>query len=91
MPEGTQQALGWWFRKPAEEATVFLPSEHSYGHTGFTGTSLWMDPDYQVAVILLANAVHPKRETARAAAFRKPFHTVISEWCAANHINCEGR
>jgi CubicO group peptidase (beta-lactamase class C family) len=81
MPQGTRQALGWWFRKPAEEATVFLPSDHSYGHTGFTGTSLWIDPDYHVAVILLANAIHPKRETANAAAFRKPFHTVISEWC----------
>ncbi len=81
MPQGVRQALGWWFKKPPEEATVFLPSERSYGHTGFTGTSLWIDPDYQVAVILLGNAVHPKRVAANTAAFRKPFHSVVSQWC----------
>ncbi len=81
MPQGAKQALGWWFKKPPEEATVFLPSEHSYGHTGFTGTSLWIDPEYKVAVILLSNAIHPKRRTANAAALRKPFHAVVSEWC----------
>jgi len=32
----------------------------SFGHTGFTGTSLWMDPDSDTVVVLLANAVHPR-------------------------------
>src|SRR6185369_11275569 len=33
----------------------------SYGHTGFTGTSIWIDPSTKTYVILLANSVHPKR------------------------------
>ncbi len=84
MPQGAKQALGWWFKRPPEEATVFLPSEYSYGHTGFTGTSLWIDPVYKTAVVLLSNAVHPKRETGHAAIFRKSVHTIVSEWCVKN-------
>jgi uncharacterized protein YbbC (DUF1343 family)/CubicO group peptidase (beta-lactamase class C family) len=36
----------------------------SFGHTGFTGTSLWMDPSTQTAVILMTNSVHPMRRPA---------------------------
>lgn len=85
MPPGVRQALGWWFKRPPEEATVFLPSENSYGHTGFTGTSIWIDPVYKTAVVLLSNAVHPKRETGHASAFRKPFHSVVSQWCTKDN------
>ncbi|MES2521224.1 MAG: serine hydrolase domain-containing protein [Gemmatimonadota bacterium] len=46
-------------------------SERAYGHTGFTGTSLWIDPDRQMFVILLTNRVH-------AAKARRP-STVISD------------
>ena len=41
-------------------ATLFGP--RSFGHTGFTGTSMWMDPDRKLFVILLTNRVHPTRE-----------------------------
>ncbi len=37
-------------------------SPRSFGHTGFTGTSMWMDPDCGLFVILLTNRVHPTRE-----------------------------
>ena len=40
---------------------VYL-SDNSYGHTGFTGTSLWIDPDNGIIVILLTNAIHPKEK-----------------------------
>jgi CubicO group peptidase (beta-lactamase class C family) len=80
IPDYHRQALGWWYPLPVAEATVFLPSQNSYGHTGFTGTSLWIDPEYQAAVILLSNAIHPKRQTAHASAFRKPFHAWISDY-----------
>lgn len=36
-------------------------SDHAYGHTGFTGTSLWIDPDREMFVILLTNRVHAAR------------------------------
>jgi CubicO group peptidase (beta-lactamase class C family) len=41
--------------------TGSLTSDRAYGHTGFTGTSLVVDPDHELVVILLANAVHPVR------------------------------
>ena len=40
-------------------------SAASFGHTGFTGTSLWIDPSRQLVVVLLANRVHPTRENPR--------------------------
>jgi len=39
-----------------------LLSIGSFGHTGFTGTSIWIDPKVDLAIILLTNAVHPSRE-----------------------------
>ena len=42
----------------ANRGTVF-PKGVSYGHTGFTGTSIWLDPRSQTAVIVLSNRVHP--------------------------------
>lgn len=58
--EDNSRCLGW--DSPSEESSggVYL-STNSFGHTGFTGTSIWIDPDNQMFVILLTNAVHPKR------------------------------
>ncbi|HUL76637.1 MAG TPA: serine hydrolase, partial [Vicinamibacteria bacterium] len=39
-----------------------LLSVRSFGHTGFTGTSMWMDPERGLAVVLLTNRVHPTRQ-----------------------------
>jgi beta-N-acetylhexosaminidase len=47
---------------PAYSSAGSLLSVHSFGHTGFTGTSLWMDPERRLFVILLTNRVHPSRE-----------------------------
>jgi beta-N-acetylhexosaminidase len=58
---GSSRALGW--DTPSEGSSAGrLLSPHAYGHTGFTGTSLWIDPDRQLFVILLTNRVHPTRE-----------------------------
>ncbi len=53
--------LGWDRPNGASSGGVYL-SDSSYGHTGFTGTSLWIDPENDIFVILLTNAVHPNRE-----------------------------
>jgi CubicO group peptidase (beta-lactamase class C family) len=37
-------------------------SRSSFGHTGFTGTSIWIDPQRELVIILLTNRVHPTRE-----------------------------
>jgi uncharacterized protein YbbC (DUF1343 family)/CubicO group peptidase (beta-lactamase class C family) len=56
------RGLGWDIdsRYSGNRGELF-PKGRSYGHTGFTGTSIWIDPVSQTYVILLANSVHPKQ------------------------------
>ena len=61
VPESTR-ALGWDTKSPEKSSAGTLFSADSYGHTGFTGTSIWIDPTRQLFVILLTNRVHPTRE-----------------------------
>jgi CubicO group peptidase (beta-lactamase class C family) len=49
-------------------------SANSVGHLGFTGTSLWMDLDKAVIIILLTNRIHPSRSNERIKAFRPELH-----------------
>jgi serine-type D-Ala-D-Ala carboxypeptidase len=54
------RALGWDTSDRDGTAGVHM-GEHAYGHTGFTGTSIWIDPDRDLFVILLTNRVHAAR------------------------------
>jgi len=53
------RGLGWDIDSPYSSTRGELFPIGSYGHTGFTGTSLWIDPSTKTYVILLANSVHP--------------------------------
>jgi serine-type D-Ala-D-Ala carboxypeptidase len=67
---GSDRALGW-DTKSAEGSTAgtfFSPS--SFGHTGFTGTSLWIDPERELYLVLLTNRVHPTRENRKIVEVR---------------------
>jgi uncharacterized protein YbbC (DUF1343 family)/beta-glucosidase-like glycosyl hydrolase len=69
---GSTRALGWDTRSDTGSSAGALFSSVSFGHTGFTGTSLWIDPARELFVVLLTNRVHPTRENnlireARAA------------------------
>jgi CubicO group peptidase (beta-lactamase class C family) len=56
-------------------------SRRSVGHWGFTGTSLWIDPERELAVSLLSNRVHPTRENNLIRSLRPRFHdALISDW-----------
>jgi beta-glucosidase-like glycosyl hydrolase/CubicO group peptidase (beta-lactamase class C family) len=55
------RAYGWGTPSPNSSAGDLL-SPRAFGHTGFTGTSMWIDPDRNLFVILLTNRVHPTRE-----------------------------
>ena len=55
------RGLGWDIDSPLSGNRGELFPLGSYGHTGFTGTSLWIDPSTKTYVILLANSVHPSR------------------------------
>ncbi len=58
---GSSRALGWDTPSEGSSAgTLFSP--HSFGHTGFTGTSMWIDADRRMFLILLTNRVHPTRD-----------------------------
>ena len=60
---GSYRTLGWDTPSPASSAGTLL-SARSFGHTGFTGTSLWIDPEHRVAIVLLSNRVNPTRDTS---------------------------
>lgn len=69
LVSGSSRALGWDTPSPASSAgTKLAPS--SFGHTGFTGTSLWIDPTRGLVVALVSNRVHPTRSNNRHAALR---------------------
>jgi serine-type D-Ala-D-Ala carboxypeptidase len=52
-------------------------NEGSYGHTGFVGNSLWVDPKRQLVVALLTNAVFFGRDHMGTIAFRPIFHNAV--------------
>lgn len=54
------RGLGWDLNSPYASNQGDLFGTNTYGHTGFTGTSLVIDPDLKIAVILLTNRVHPE-------------------------------
>ncbi len=64
IPVGSSRALGW-DTPSGRSSGGDLISRRSFGHTGFTGTSIWLDPDRCLAIVLLSNRVHPTRENAR--------------------------
>ena len=61
----------------AESSAGVLFSSRSVGHLGFTGTSLWIDPEAELAVVLLSNRVHPSRENIEIRKLRPQFHEAI--------------
>ena len=66
---GSSRALGWDTPSPGGSAGSLL-SPRSFGHTGFTGTSLWIDPERHLAIVLLSNRVNPTRDNPRWAPVR---------------------
>jgi serine-type D-Ala-D-Ala carboxypeptidase len=60
-PPGTSRALGWDTPSGPDSSAGRLMSTRAFGHLGFVGTSLWIDPEQQRYVLLLANRVHPTR------------------------------
>jgi CubicO group peptidase (beta-lactamase class C family) len=78
LVEGSSRALGWDTpSQPSSAGALFSPS--SYGHTGFTGTSLWIDPERELFAILLTNRVHPTRENPKITELRPAFHDAVIE------------
>lgn len=71
--ETSSRALGW--DTPAERSSAGdWMSDDAFGHTGYTGTSIWMDPELDLWVVLLTNRVHPTRNNPRIAPLRRAVH-----------------
>ncbi|MGQ9514463.1 MAG: serine hydrolase [Thermoproteota archaeon] len=67
--------LGWMTNRNGDAGDLF--SEIAYGHTGFTGTSIWIDPEREISTILLTNAIHPSREHKSLASVRACFNNAV--------------
>ncbi len=76
-PAGSSRALGWDTPsgEPSSAGTRFSP--RAFGHLGYTGTSLWLDPERDLAVSLLTNRTFPTRENRKIQVFRPLFHDAV--------------
>jgi len=70
------RTLGWVVPTEGSSSGRYF-SAHSYGHTGFTGTTIWIDPDRQLFVVVLTNRVNPTRENHKIAEVRPAVHDAI--------------
>ncbi len=75
----TRRGLGFALWSPDPEASGNPFSPAAFGHTGFTGTSLWVDPDRGLVVACLTNRVYYGRDAAGILAFRVALHRAIVE------------
>jgi CubicO group peptidase (beta-lactamase class C family) len=82
---GSSRALGWDTMLPSSSCGSRL-SPRAFGHTGFTGTSLWIDPDAGLYFVLLTNRVYPEVPSAHGVqALRRAFHdAAMTDWAFSN-------
>jgi CubicO group peptidase (beta-lactamase class C family) len=75
---GSSRALGWDTMLPTSSCGRRM-SARAFGHTGFTGTSLWIDPDREIYVVFLTNRVHPSRENDAIRLVRPAVHDAVMD------------
>ena len=77
-PEGTSRALGWDTPSaPSQSGKYFSP--RSFGHLGYTGTSLWIDQGRQLSIALLSNRTWPDCQNQAIKQVRPAFHDTVME------------
>lgn len=77
-PPGTSRTLGWDTpSQPSQSGRHFSP--RSFGHLGYTGTSLWIDPEKQLSIILLTNRTWPDNQNQTVKQVRPKIHDAIVE------------
>jgi len=77
-PPTTSRALGWDTpSSPSQSGKYF--SSNSFGHLGYTGTSLWIDPDRQLSITLLTNRTWPDCSNQAIKQLRPKFHDTVIE------------
>ena len=81
------QGIGWWLDPWTSGSNGYLPSRHAFGHTGFTGTALWLDRETGIYAVLLSNTVHPKREPRDNTSLRRTFYDGVMFSCYPKSTN----
>jgi len=77
-PAGTSRALGWDRPSPPSQSGKYF-SAQAYGHLGYTGTSLWIDPVRELSVVLLTNRTWPDSSNWAIKQVRPKFHDAVVE------------
>jgi len=77
-PEGTSRALGWDTPSAPSQSGKYF-SSRSFGHLGYTGTSLWIDPERQLSISLLTNRAWPDCQNQAIKQVRPAFHDAVIE------------
>lgn len=72
-------ALGWDSPSPEYSSSGRHFSPAAVGHLGFTGTSIWIEPEAEISIALLTNRVHPRRDNQAIREFRPKIHDLIME------------
>jgi CubicO group peptidase (beta-lactamase class C family) len=75
---GNARTLGWMAPTPNSSSGQYF-SPRSFGHLGYSGTSMWIDPDRHLFVILLTNRVYPTRDNDKITAVRPAVHDAVIE------------
>ncbi len=78
LPAGTSRALGWDTPSAPSQSGKYF-SAASYGHLGYTGTSLWIDPERQLSITLLTNRTWPDCSNQAIKTVRPRFHDAVIE------------
>lgn len=76
--DSSSRALGWDTKSPVGSSAGDRFGPRSFGHTGFTGTSVWIDPDVDRAAILLTNRVYPSRSQSTLELLRPRFCNMVA-------------
>ncbi len=87
-----KQLLGWWGMddKKTIGSMGGLPSTSAFGHSGFTGTMINIDPEHKTAAILLTNAIHPRRaDSQKLRLYRNFFVNVSKALVGEKDVNVE--
>jgi CubicO group peptidase (beta-lactamase class C family) len=77
-PEGTSRALGWDTPSMPSQSGKYFPAG-SFGHLGYTGTSLWIDPERQLSITLLTNRTWPDCQNQAIKKVRPALHDAVVE------------
>ena len=78
LPPGSSRALGWDTPSPPSSSGKYFNC-HSAGHLGYSGTSLWIDFERRLAIVLLTNRTWPDRQSQAVRAVRPAFHDAVME------------